>query len=170
MARRIGLAALLLASGSTGAPAALGAQTVVPIEAGTPIRVLSPAFTGTARAALARDDTLTLVVGGAPAPILLPIPSIQRLQIFHRNSRARGARRGALWGLLAGSAAFALSNAFVDYGERFPTRPGYTSLSLGGAIALYVGGGTALGALYGAARPGSRWQTIQGPLQVWVTQ
>jgi hypothetical protein len=151
-------------------PEALDAQTAVPIPQGSRIRIASVPYTGSAFAAWASDDSLTLVVDGRTEPLRVPVSSINTISVRRQTPRARSVRRFALWGLAAGTAAFALSHAFVDYDARYKTDPKYTSLTRVGAAALYIGGGTAAGALYGALRPGDRWETTQGPMRVWITQ
>jgi hypothetical protein len=159
--------ALVAASAS---PAAAGAQTAVPIPQGSRIRIASAPYTGSAFAAWASNDSLTLVVDGRTAPLRVPVSSINTISVRRNTPRMRAVRRGALWGLAAGTAAFALSHAFVDYDAKYKTDPKYTSLTRAGAAVLYIGGGTAAGAAFGALRPGERWETTRGPMRVWITQ
>jgi hypothetical protein len=165
---RLAHAALLLATTLAAAPA-LEAQGTIFVPAGQRVRVASPVYTGSGYAAWATDDTLTMIVSRQPAPLALPLASITSLQARRTNSRFQGALRKLPWGTLAGVAAFGLSNLFVDYDEQYPNREGYTSLSRTGAILLYVGGGSALGAAWGAYRPGGRWERAGTPVRVRVT-
>jgi len=165
---RLAHAALILLAPLTAAPVA-EAQGIFFVPAGQRLRVASPAFNGSGYAAWATDDTLTLVVSRQPAPLALPLASINSLEARRTNTAREGALRKFYWGTLAGIAAFGISNLFVDYDEQYPNREGYTSLSRGGAIALYVGGGTVLGAAWGILRPGGRWESAKPPMRVRVT-
>jgi hypothetical protein len=163
------LAGLALVAVSA-APAALDAQTAVPIPQGGRIRIASAPYTGSARAAWANDDSLILVIDGRSAPVRVPVSSINTISVQRLTPRATSVKRGAMWGLAAGSVAFLISHIFVDYGAEYPTDPKYTSLTWGGAAVLYLGGGTAVGALYGAVRRSKRWETTEAPMRVWITQ
>ena len=162
------LRTVLLVGALVAAPR-VEAQGTLLIPAGQRVRLASPLYTGSAYAAWATDDTFTVVVPQRAQPVALPLASLTSLQARRNNSRFQGALRKLPWGFLAGAAAFGLSNLFVDYDEQYPNREGYTSLSRAGAIALYVGGGSALGAAWGAYRPGQRWESASTPVRVRVT-
>ena len=162
------LRTVLLLGALAAAPRA-EAQGTLFVPAGQRVRLSSPLYTGSAYAAWATEDTLTVVVPQRPQPVILPLASLTSLQARRTNSRFQGALRKLPWGFLAGAAAFGISNLFVDYDEKYPNREGYTSLSRPGAIALYMGGGSALGAAWGAYRPGGRWESAGTPVRVRVT-
>jgi hypothetical protein len=162
------LAAAAVAALATAVPARLGAQGTLSIPIGNPIRVRSAPFTGAGYAAWATSDTLTMIVSRQPEPIRLPLASVTSLEARIQNTPRRSALRRGVMGFLAGTAVWGLSHVFVDYEAVYPYQKGYTSLTRGGAFALYAGTGAGLGAVWGALRPGSRWERAQPPVRVHV--
>ena len=162
------LAVAAIAALATVAPARVAAQGTLSIPVGSTIRVRSAPFTGAGFAAWATDDTLTMIVSRQPDPIRLPLASLTSLEARIKNTPRRMALRRGVMGFLAGTAVWGLSHAFVDYEAVYPYQKGYTSLTRAGAFALYAGSGAALGAAWGALRPGSRWEKAQPPVRVFV--
>jgi len=157
-----------IAALATAVPAHADAQGTLSIPVGNPIRVRSAPFTGAGYAAWATRDTLTMIVTRQTTPIRLPLASVTSLEARIQNTPRRSALRRGIMGFLAGTAVWGLSHAFVDYEAVYPYQKGYTSLTRGGAFALYAGSGAALGAVWGALRPGSRWERARPPVRVLV--
>jgi hypothetical protein len=141
--RSITLLALLLASASP----ALG-QDRLPVPRFSTVRLGSPEYTGEALLVEIRADSLELGVEGLSRSILVPIGSIQHLELRRPATRRERATRGALWG--AGTLGI-LGFLLTDRGED-------TSEVEAALYSLLAGGlwGGAIGLLV----PQSRWERV----------
>jgi hypothetical protein len=125
-----------------------------PVPPGRKVRVSSPAFQGIALVRDIRGDTLALLVENQAAPVLVRIADIERLELRRQNSTGQGAWKGVAWGLGIGTAFGAVNAAFSDRDVEVSAAEVVVSTGL-------VGG--AIGAVWGALRPGGRWVRVPLP-------
>ena len=148
MTRAVVLIALM---GGALAASVLSAQQL-PLETGTRIRVTAPEIAPARFVAEyrgVRTDTLHLAADRV-LPQAIPLQAVRRLEVRQPRTAAAGALRGAGYGFAVPMALAIVVNAFEDgAGAGF------------GLLAFTFG--PAGGALWGAARPGTRWQTIRLP-------
>jgi hypothetical protein len=144
---------LLALAASLCLPGILLAQDFPP-GGGRQVRVVSPAFDGVGFVREVRADTLSLLVENVAAPILVPIPSITRLDVRRRNTTGEGVLKGTLWGAGIGLSLGLVTAGFSDRAE------GETATGIIVSTALVS---TAIGAFWGAIRPGSRWVRVALP-------
>ncbi len=155
------LAALFLAPS-----ASLSAQQQAPVEVGTRIRVEHDCTRGW-RDNWARcqkeygtlsalsTHILTVMVDGEAAERGFPLDSVTRLDVS--RGRKSNTIKGALWGLLGGGAAGAMTGALCDWGpfvDCGSARMIGTGAGIGGATGLVIGAGL------GAMIISERWEEV----------
>jgi hypothetical protein len=144
--RSVTVLAFLLA----GALPALGQERPV-VPAFSTVRLTSPGYTGVATLVSLGSDSLELGIEGLTQPIVVPIRSVDRLELRRPATRRERATRGALWG--AGTLGI--------LGPLLADRDGNTSSAEVALHSVLAGGlwGGAIGLLV----PQSRWEGVQLP-------
>ena len=142
---------LIALTGGLASASVLSAQRL-PLETGARIRVTAPEIAPArfvAECQGVRTDTLHLAADRV-LPQAIPLQEVRRLELRQPRTAGAGAWRGAGYGFAVPMALAIVVNAFEE--------------GAGAGLGLLAFTfGPAGGALWGAARPGTRWQTIPLP-------
>ena len=132
----------------TGAVPALG-QEGPTVPGFSTVRLSSPEYTGVGTLMSVGPDSLELGIEGLAQSIMIPIPSVARLEYHRPATRRERATRGALWGAgVLGIMGALLTDRDEDTG---PVEVALYSVLAGGLW------GGAIGLLI----PQSRWQQVE---------
>lgn len=177
---------LLLAALLPTFPAAASAQDLAPVAPGSRIRILAaPQLLNPADASRpwrradllrgeflvgsVRGDTLILHSRAGADGLPMPVSRLVRLEVnAGRRSPVAGLGRGMLGGLLVGGPLGGLAG-LVSYSLEDRASCPVTCVRFGPEVAIAAGavlglaGGTVVGGIVGALRPGSRWEPVPLP-------
>ena len=152
---RLTVAMVLIALTGGAVPASVLSAQQLPLETGTRIRVTAPEISPprfVAEYRGVRTDTLHLAADPV-LPQAVPLQAVLRLEARQPRSAGAGALRGAGYGF-----AVPMALALVVS----PFEPA-TAIGFGWLAVTF---GPAGGAVWGAVRPGTRWQPIPLP-EAW---
>ncbi len=154
--RTVALAFSLLLASALLLPATAAAQEA---SVGDRVRVLSPTARGAFVLRGVRGDSLELGALADSSTFLVPLSTIERLDVRRPRARGRGAVRGFGIGLVIGAVTgLAIGLAEGDDEEGFIVFTAEEKALLAG---IGLGGlGGAAGAVVGAIAPGSRWERV----------
>ena len=136
------------------------------LEPGMLLRVQARGFDLEGNLVRLEADSLVVWTGtgstaSGPADRAIAVSDIDRLELGIPRSGWRGAGRGALWGGLAGSLLGTLIGAGMETDCFLCPSSRGEAVAIG---AIFVGGlGAGVGALVGAAFPGTRWESAPLP-------
>ncbi|MDQ3556753.1 MAG: hypothetical protein M3409_08245 [Gemmatimonadota bacterium] len=143
------------------------AQQVTLVEPLHVVRVQSAPFDGVGYVSETEASSMLLLSRGRNDRVTVPFATVTSLDLRRPNTPRQGAVRWGKRGLVVGTAAFV---AAYGLGQLFGDVGAFRDVQWGPTAALFILGGGAGGAAYGALQPGGRWEPVSPPVRLRIVR